>query len=65
MCAVVQDNVGCSATFLESLNYSQVAGLFLGMVVVGFSVDRIGRRWGSIVTACIMLVGACLPLQTQ
>ena len=61
----MQDNVGCSATFLESLNYSQVAGLFLGMVVVGFSVDRIGRRWGSIVTACIMLVGARLPLLTQ
>lgn len=53
----VQDNIGCSKTFLESLNFSQVAGLFLGMVVLGFSVDRIGRKRGSISTAVIMLIG--------
>jgi MFS family permease len=53
----VQNNVGCSQTFLASLSYSQVAGLFLGMVVVGFTVDRIGRRAGSITTALIMTAG--------
>ncbi len=57
----VQENVGCSQTFLASLSYSQVAGLFLGMVVVGFTVDRIGRRAGSIFTALIMTIGINLP----
>jgi len=57
----VQNNVGCSETFLASLSYSQVAGLFLGMVVVGFTVDRIGRRAGSITTALIMALGPPPP----
>jgi MFS family permease len=54
----VQNNAGCSNTFLASLSYSQVAGLFLGMVVVGFTVDRIGRKAGSITTALIMAIGS-------
>lgn len=54
----LQANEGCSETFLASLSYSQVAGLFLGMVVVGFTVDRIGRKAGSITTAFIMLAGS-------
>ena len=58
---MVQENVGCSQTFLASLSYSQVAGLFLGMVVVGFTVDRIGRRAGSIFTALIMTIGIDIP----
>lgn len=54
----LQNNVGCSKTFLESLNFSQVAGLFLGMVIFGFTVDKIGRKQGSIATAVIMFIGA-------
>ena len=63
----LQANEGCSETFLASLSYSQVAGLFLGMVAVGFTVDRIGRKAGSITTASIMLVGSfcqCLHFAT-
>ena len=35
----------------------QVAGLFVGMVSLGFAVDRIGRKIGSIFTAVVMIIG--------
>ena len=50
--------MGCSSSFLHALNYSQVAGLCAGMIALGLLVDRIGRKWGSISTAGIMLAGA-------
>jgi hypothetical protein len=53
-----QEGVGCSGSFLHALNYSQVAGLCAGMIVLGLLVDRIGRKWGSVSTAGIMLAGA-------
>ncbi|KAK9807684.1 hypothetical protein WJX72_006095 [[Myrmecia] bisecta] len=58
-------NKGCSQTFLNALNYSQVSGLILGMVALGFTVDRIGRRWGSICTASVMFVGGILLTVAQ
>jgi MFS family permease len=30
------------------------------MTVLGFLGDRIGRKWGSVCTACIMLLGATM-----
>lgn len=38
----------------------QVAGLFAGMVSLGFAIDRIGRKIGSIFTALVMIVGESL-----
>lgn len=66
MCGVlmcVQDGVGCSESFLHALNYSQVAGLCAGMIALGLIVDRIGRKWGSVSTAAIMLTGVSRPQQ--
>ena len=53
----LQDYKGCSEEFINGLEYSQVAGLIIGMIALGFSIDRIGRRLGSILTASVMLIG--------
>jgi len=42
----------------NSLSYSVVLGVMLGMVVVGSLAGRIGRRNGSLLTASIMVGGA-------
>ncbi len=57
----VQDHQNCSQEFINGLEYSQVAGLIIGMIALGFSVDRIGRRLGSILTASVMLIGNPAP----
>lgn len=69
----MQNKVDCPETFLHALDYSQVAGLFAGMICLGLIVDQIGRKWGSVTTASIMFVGkppcssqldsACCPPQ--
>ena len=41
----------------------QVAGLFVGMVSLGFAVDRIGRKIGSIFTAVVMIIGESFDAQ--
>ena len=53
-----QEHQNCSESFLHALNYSQVAGLISGQVAVGMFIDRSGRKWGSVITAGIMFVGA-------
>ena len=55
------------AIFLHWLTHLviQVAGLFMGMVAVGFSVDRVGRKWGSISTAAIMFIGKLPTLHIE
>ncbi|KAK1741598.1 inorganic phosphate transporter [Skeletonema marinoi] len=42
----------------NSLSYSVVLGVMLGMVIVGTLAGRIGRRNGSLLTASIMVAGA-------
>lgn len=59
----------CPGSFLHALDYSQVAGLFAGMICLGLIVDQIGRKWGSVSTAGIMFVGQkllhlCCPATT-
>ena len=60
----MQDNIDCPPTFLHALDYSQVAGLFAGMMCLGLIVDQIGRKWGSVTTAGIMFVGEPVVLVT-
>lgn len=36
------------------------AGIILGMCLLGAIGDRIGRKRGSMTTACIMIVGAVM-----
>jgi MFS family permease len=48
----------CRPRLLYSLTYSVVAGVIIGMVVIGRCANTIGRRKGSILTAFIMSGGA-------
>ncbi|VEU38983.1 unnamed protein product [Pseudo-nitzschia multistriata] len=48
----------CSPLLLGSLAYGVVAGVVVGMVLLGCLSDRIGRRRGSIATAGLMAVGS-------
>ena len=54
---LLQAHSSCPSGLLKALDFSQVAGLFAGMVLVGLIVDRIGRRFSSIGTAIAMLIG--------
>ena len=38
----------------------QVGGIIIGQLALGFAADRIGRKWGSVMTAGVMLVGGIL-----
>lgn len=40
----------------------QVAGIIAGQITLGFLADRIGRKWGSVTTASLMLIGGILIL---
>lgn len=50
----------CSAALLSSIHYSQVAGIIVGQLALGYLADRVGRKWGSVVTAATMLLGGSL-----
>lgn len=41
-------------------DYIQIVGIVLGMCTLGYVGDKIGRKWGSIATAALMLLGAIL-----
>ena len=49
-CMPVEAGCGCVAC----------TGIIAGMCVLGFLGDRIGRKWGSVCTASIMLLGAVM-----
>jgi MFS family permease len=38
----------------------QVTGIILGMLLMGFIADQIGRKWGSVLTATFMFIGGIL-----
>ncbi|DBA96631.1 TPA: hypothetical protein ACH3X1_015490 [Trebouxia sp. C0004] len=50
----------CSKTITQIPDYIQIVGIILGMCTLGYLGDKIGRKWGSVFTASIMLVGAIL-----
>lgn len=53
----------CKPRLLYSLTYSVVAGLIVGMLVIGRCANTIGRRKGSILTAFLMTGAAwCMVL---
>ena len=56
---------GCTKTLTQVPSYIQIVGIILGMVTLGFVGDRIGRKWGSVTTASLMLVGAILLVSTS
>jgi MFS family permease len=52
------DGTTCHSRLTGSLTYSVVLGVMVGMVVLGYAANHLGRRRGSIITASIMAVGA-------
>lgn len=38
----------------------QVAAIIVGQLGLGYLADRVGRKWGSVVTAATMLLGGAL-----
>jgi MFS family permease len=46
----------CSSKLVDTLTYTQVSGIIAGQLFIGFIADKIGRKWGSVMNAAIMLV---------
>ena len=46
----------CSSKLSNTLTYTQVSGIIIGQLCIGFLCDRIGRKWCSVMNAAIMLV---------
>ena len=39
---------------------AQISGIILGMLLMGYIADQIGRKWGSCTTAAFMFIGGIL-----
>ncbi|KAK9906884.1 hypothetical protein WJX75_009747 [Coccomyxa subellipsoidea] len=50
----------CSAGLINAETYVQVSGIIVGMLLMGFIADQIGRKWGSTLTAAFMFVGGIM-----
>ena len=55
----------CKKTLTQIPDYIQIVGIILGMCTLGYLGDKIGRKWGSVFTASIMLIGAILLTATD
>lgn len=55
----------CGKTITQIPDYIQIVGIILGMCTLGYLGDRIGRKWGSVFTASLMLIGAILLTATD
>ena len=38
----------------------QVSGIIIGMLLMGYIADQIGRKWGSVLTSAFMFIGGIL-----
>ncbi|KAK9914956.1 hypothetical protein WJX75_002900 [Coccomyxa subellipsoidea] len=52
--------IECQKTLTQAPDYTQIIGIIMGMCLLGVIGDRIGRKWGSVTTASIMLLGAIM-----
>ncbi|KAI1780069.1 MFS general substrate transporter [Hypoxylon cercidicola] len=50
----------CSKDWVSAVQYLEIIGIMVGQVFVGIIGDWIGRRWGLIQDALVMLLGLCL-----
>lgn len=50
----------CNKTWTQATDYLQVCGIILGQITVGVEGDWVGRRWGLIQDAAIMLIATVL-----
>ncbi|KAK7951522.1 major facilitator superfamily domain-containing protein [Apiospora aurea] len=54
----------CSTNWVAAVTYLEVIGIMIGQVAVGIIGDWIGRRWGLIQDALIMLLGLIMLTAT-
>ncbi len=50
----------CSKNWTAAVGYLEIVGIIIGQIMVGIIGDWIGRRWGLVQDACIMLVGTVM-----
>ncbi|EMC93936.1 hypothetical protein BAUCODRAFT_141348 [Baudoinia panamericana UAMH 10762] len=50
----------CNKVWVEAANYLEIVGIIFGQVAVGIIGDLIGRRWGLIQDAAILLIGSLM-----
>ncbi|KAI4868567.1 MFS general substrate transporter [Hypoxylon rubiginosum] len=50
----------CSKNWVSAVQYLEIIGIMVGQVFVGIIGDWIGRRWGLIQDALVMLLGLCM-----
>ncbi len=50
----------CDKTMAQAISYMEILGIIAGQILVGFIGDWVGRRWGLIQDATIMLTGTIL-----
>ncbi|PKY01508.1 putative MFS phosphate transporter [Aspergillus campestris IBT 28561] len=52
-----EDHEICNKQWLNAIDYLEIVGIIVGQILVGFIGDWVGRRWGLIQDAAIMLLG--------
>ena len=52
--------VVCNSNWIASVGYLEIVGIIFGQIAVGIIGDWIGRRWGMIQDAVVMLIGTIL-----
>jgi MFS family permease len=50
----------CTFNWVSTVSYLEIVGIIIGQITVGFIGDWIGRRWGLIQDAVVMLIGTIL-----
>ena len=47
----------CSSNWVAAVDYLEIIGIIIGQILVGIQGDWVGRRWGLIQDALVMLLG--------
>ena len=50
----------CTKAWVQSVSYLQIVGIIIGQVGVGIIGDWVGRKWGLVQDACVMLLGSVM-----
>lgn len=55
-----KSHITCTVNMTRVPDYVQIIGIILGMCTLGYLGDKIGRKWGSVFTVSIMMLGCIL-----
>lgn len=50
----------CGATLVDSVTYMEIVGIIIGQILVGVEGDFIGRKFGLVQDAAVMLLGVIM-----